>query len=186
MRALTLFLLAAFFFQFSAAQDSIVALSRFEEWTLQPGKTIRVQVEPLGNWGSSVVSLVKATDVNTGAKKLAVRISYEFDLSVYPVNTNALYLDASELDGVIATLTQFGSEVTTAGSTGQQMLTYTTLDGVQLLCRLHNGVGDCRFSRLYLPQKTPHVPSQFSVNRRRVPEVIALLQRAEQMIKADQ
>lgn len=173
-----LFLLFLFGLLNGYAQDSLVSLSRFEQWGKQPGKMLATELQLVGTINLTEFYVITRSDLQSASQQKAVLIKHMTNRLTDVADVRTLYIAPDDLPGVIRFL---DSMVVRAGkeiAPGERLFTYVTNDNLQLGLYQREGVTDLYLGRLLLEQKTVFMPSVFSFNRRRVADVLSLLRQS--------
>lgn len=174
-----IFLLLSFIgFHAAKGQDSTIALSRFEQFTAQPHKVLKTEIREVGTFGWNYLNVFKTTDLSSGASASALRVG-TFNTGYMPllIDPAAVYIDAGDLDSVIAVLDRFVKEAEKPRPPAGFRLTYITPGDVAFTCTYERTSDYWLYEvgKLYKHLRT-YVPATVrTYNKKRFTELVALL-----------
>jgi hypothetical protein len=164
-------------------QDTTIALSRFEQFNLQSGGVLKNEIQELGTINLVTFDLVKSTDLSSGQKFDAVKF-YVGDKNRFEiVNNSAFYISADNLDTVISVLKFFKAEMEKQVPTKNVHYTFTTNDNIRFTFYYdisYSGNWYFAINRLYQQPYIIGSPFQISLIKKRIPELIYLLERGRE------
>jgi hypothetical protein len=148
-------------------------------FTTQPGKILKTEIREIGTVGNIVVAKLKTTDVGSQSSIYAIRIDDNYFNSI--ITPATLYIDIEELDSVITAMTYFMEEANRLKPDVSLHLSYITKADIAVSCDYTKWSENGRFSigRIYKVLRSAVPNTSISFNRRRVPELIALLNKSK-------
>lgn len=178
-----LFFLLALSGSYSAkAQDSTIALSRFEEFTSQPNKVLKTEVREAGNFGWNYLTLFKTTDLLSGASASALRVG-NFSTGYLPplVDPAAVYIDLPVLDTLIPVLDRFIKESDHPRPPAGFRLSFVTSGDVAFTGTYERTSGYWQFEvgKVYKHLRTWVPFTVKTYNKKRFTEFVALLKQVQ-------
>lgn len=179
MKTILLLFINSIFGLAGIGQDSTISLSKFETFSSQPLKILKIEIKEIGSVGQWMVTKLKTTDAATGISVSAVKIDKNF-FNIVPeiVNPTTLYIDIEDLDSVISALDYFIKEQNIQKPAGYPEYSYFTSTDVKVSCYY---AGSWRFelSKVYQKLRTPVAGSVITFNKKRITELVELLRQSE-------
>ncbi|MEP6584127.1 MAG: hypothetical protein ABJA90_07660, partial [Ginsengibacter sp.] len=179
MKTILLLFINSIFGLAGIGQDSTISLSKFETFSSQPLKILKIETKEIGSVGSWMVTKLKTTDAATGINVSAVKIDQKFFNNVPEiVNPTTLYIDIEGLDSVINALDYFIKEQNIQKPEGYLEYSYFTSADVKVSCYY---AGNWRFeiSKVYQKLRSPVAGSVITFNKKRITELVELLRQSE-------
>lgn len=174
---ITLFLLISIL---TNGQDSTITLSQFEVFSSQPNKILKTEIKEVGSFGWHTMNLFKTTDLTSGSSAYAIRMGKFSDWGIPPlVDPTVIYIDFSDVDTVIHVLEQFRMEAEKPKPTSVHF-SYITSNDIKLSYaydRLGN-MWHFTMNKVYKSLRTSVPHTAISFNKKRFPEFIELLKKA--------
>jgi hypothetical protein len=176
MKLLLLITFCSIFPLAGICQDSTITLSSFEIFSSQSRKMLKTEVREVGEVGNILVSKLKTTDIMSQSSVYAISIGYH--------NNNMIYIDIEDLDSVITAMTYFMEKVNEIKPDGTLHFGYITKGDVEVSFDYAKWSGTWRFSigKVYKVLRTGVLNTNISFNRRRVSELISLLNQAKTVV----
>ena len=179
-------LLAGLFLMLSFSgmcQDSTVLISKFEQLSSQSGQMIKIERRKIG-WAATIpVAKVKYTDLVTKSSRYAITLNYSNDASILIAYPSLIYIDMDELDSIIVSLSTFLKETNELKTPEGVRYSYITKSDIMVSCEFLSWTENWRFyiSKIYNVLRIPVAESTFQINKKRLPELITLLEQAKTM-----
>lgn len=170
------------------SQDSTIKRSKFEEFTSATGQMIKTEIFDAGSQKDFKVSVVKATNLETGESKMAVQLYKDKNMFlVGPYKSSYLYIDWDELPGFIKAV-KFQQPLMESKPKNEVDYTYTTENGVATICSFNLSDGyipsgwSIQFFRVYTYLRSTVNESAVLIKKKELDDIIKAL---EQAIKKD-
>lgn len=165
----------------SYSQDSTIALSKFEKFSITTGRLLKTESKEIGSMGAIDIAKVKTTDVATGNQALAIRIYLDNPKNVATVNSNAVYIELEDVAPIIKALQYFSKEIDTAGANDPLYYSLVTPTDVEISCSYSTyGMREwtINIGRVYHTLRTKVPAATYTFGKRRINELIDLLTKA--------
>ena len=133
-------LLSIFSCSTAIAQDSSLALSRFEEFSTSRGRLLKMESVSTGNFGNLYSEFVSVTDLNSKEMKTALRFRTSWGLSINVVEKNWIYVDREEIPLLITALDTMKKQLQAKNFTPERSISLTTSNDVRLSLRYEDGI----------------------------------------------
>ena len=154
----------------TAAQDSTITLSKFEEFSTAKGRLLKIELVSIGGMGTLNSEYLSATDLNTRETRTAVRFRYGWRPTSGLIEKDWVYIDREDLPVLLTALDTIKKELAVASLPTQQSFSIVTSNDIRISLRYDEGILSSGWA-IYISQLFKHLRSEipwktFRINTR--------------------